>query len=423
MWRTLNPETRRYTWRQKQPEIHCRLDFFLVSQALICNITDADISPGHKTDHSMISLRLSIHSNHREPGFWKLNTSLLSDIEYVNLVKATIQETVDEYKSDATVNPALLWEMIKLKVREKSIYSATSKKAATKKKEVELEKKIAMLQKQIDNSNNNNNNPEHVKDKMKALKDEWQQIIEHRTRGTIIRSKTRWYNESEKNTKHFLTLEKRHFKQGTISQLKINDNDFITTNKEILTECESFYEQLYTSRKNERRSSVDFFPPDNETKLNEEEQVIREGLLTKQECAETLKNMDPEKTTGTDGFPAEFCKVFWSDISTPLLSSLNFAFDNGGMSITQRRSIIKLIPKKDAELYFIKNWRPLSLLNTDYKIAAKAIASRIKSVLPNVINNDQTGFLKGRFIGENVRLIDSVIRYAAEKIFLACYFL
>ena len=88
---------------------------------------------------------------------------------------------------------------------------------------------------------------------------------------------------------------------------------------------------------------------------------------------------------------------------------------NGGMSITQRRSIIKLIPKKDAELYFIKNWRPLSLLNTDYKIAAKAIANRIKSVLPNVINNDQTGFLKGRFIGENVRLIDSVIRYAAEK--------
>ena len=143
--------------------------------------------------------------------------------------------------------------------------------------------------------------------------------------------------------------------------------------------------------------------------------MICEGLLTKQECAEALKNMDPEKTPGTDGFPAEFYKVFWSDISTPLLSSLNFAFDNGGMSITQTRSIIKLIPKKDAELYFIKNWRPLSLLNTDYKIAAKAIANRIKSVLPNVINNDQTGFLKGRFIGENVRLIDSVIRYAAEK--------
>ena len=63
----------------------------------------------------------------------------------------------------------------------------------------------------------------------------------------------------------------------------------------------------------------------------------------------------------------------------------------------------------------IKNWRPLSLLNTDYKIAAKAIANRIKLVLSDIINNDQTGFLKGRFIGENVHLRDSVIRYTAEK--------
>ena len=59
------------------------------------------------------------------------------------------------------------------------------------------------------------------------------------------------------------------------------------------------------------------------------------------------------------------------------------------MSVTQRRGIIKLIPKKDAEPYFIKNWRPISLLNCDYKIAAKAIANRFKQVLPNPIDNDQ----------------------------------
>ena len=85
------------------------------------------------------------------------------------------------------------------------------------------------------------------------------------------------------------------------------------------------------------------------------------------------------------------------------------------MSITQRRGIVKLIPKKDAEPYLIKNWRLISLLNCDYKIAAKAIANRLKQVLPKLIDNDQTGFLKGRSIAENIRLIDGIIKYTAEK--------
>ena len=88
--------------------------------------------------------------------------------------------------------------------------------------------------------------------------------------------------------------------------------------------------------------------------------------------------MESEKTSGTDGLPAEFYKVFWRDISSILINALNYAYETGQLSIPQRRGIIKLIPKKDAEPYFIKNWRPLTLLNCDYKIAAKAIAGRLK---------------------------------------------
>ena len=125
--------------------------------------------------------------------------------------------------------------------------------------------------------------------------------------------------------------------------------------------------------------------------------------------------MECNKTPGSDGLPAEFYKVFWNDIADLLLKSLNYAHQTGELSVTQRRGIIKLIPKKDAEPYLIKNWRPISLLNSDYKIAAKAIANRFQQVLPNLIDNDQTGFLKGILIGENIRLIDSIIKYTAAK--------
>ena len=66
-------------------------------------------------------------------------------------------------------------------------------------------------------------------------------------------------------------------------------------------------------------------------------------------------------------------------------------------------------------LTLLKNWRPITLLNSDYKIAAKAIANRLQNVLPNLINSDQTGFPKGRFIGENIRLIDVLINHTAAR--------
>ncbi len=74
------------------------------------------------------------------------------------------------------------------------------------------------------------------------------------------------------------------------------------------------------------------------------------------------------------------------------------------MSITQRHGKITLLPKKDKYILELKNWRPISLLNQDYKLAVKCIASRITSYLSNLIHNDQTGFIKGRYIGEKHHL-------------------
>ena len=125
--------------------------------------------------------------------------------------------------------------------------------------------------------------------------------------------------------------------------------------------------------------------------------------------------MDSNKTPGSNGLPAEFYKIFWNDIADLLLDSINYAYQTGQLSVSQKRGIIKLIPKKDSEPYFVKNWRPISLLNCDYKLATKAVANHLKQVLPKLIDNDQTGFLKGRFIGENIRLIDSVINFTAAK--------
>ena len=121
--------------------------------------------------------------------------------------------------------------------------------------------------------------------------------------------------------------------------------------------------------------------------------------------------MPSNSCPGLDGLPKEFYIAFFSDISDMLIDSYNYAFATGLMSQSQRTGVITLIPKKDKDPLLIKNYRPISLLSVDYKIIAKVFALRLKSILTEIIHIDQSGFLKGRNIAHNIRLIIDLIDY------------
>ena len=69
---------------------------------------------------------------------------------------------------------------------------------------------------------------------------------------------------------------------------------------------------------------------------------------------------------------------------------------------------------KNLERDNLSNWRPITLLNVDYKIATRALAKRLQVIMTSIINSDQTGYVKGRYVGENVRLIEDVLRYTQK---------
>ena len=96
------------------------------------------------------------------------------------------------------------------------------------------------------------------------------------------------------------------------------------------------------------------------------------------------------------------------------MECFNEAYEANELSISQRRGIITLIPKGNGSPLDLSNWRPITLLNVDCKIATKAIAKRIESSLPKLVNLDQTGFIKGRYIGENIRLIIDTMEFTKK---------
>ena len=84
--------------------------------------------------------------------------------------------------------------------------------------------------------------------------------------------------------------------------------------------------------------------------------------------------MANDKTPGLDGFTTNFYKFFWPDIREILHASYICSFAEGELSSEQRIGVLSLIPKKDKDLRYLKSWRPVSLLATDYKILAKTLA-------------------------------------------------
>ena len=163
-------------------------------------MTHADIFPGFKTDHSMITLNVDLHSNPRGKGFWKLNTSLLSEMRYVQEIKTAIESTVNQYKDDTSVNPALLWEMIKLTMRWKSISYVAYKNVTTRKREEMLEREISLLEKRLDNSSNSNPSYPIVAERIFTLKKELENIFEYRAKDAIIHPLHKWRPSLNNNT-------------------------------------------------------------------------------------------------------------------------------------------------------------------------------------------------------------------------------
>ena len=285
--------------------------------------------------------------------------------------------------------------------------------ASFKNKQRNNREKLIMNQiDELENSRNENN-----MDQLEILKTELQDIRHEKLKGYMIRSKAQNIDQGEKPTKYFCGLEKHNYTSKTISQVEKEDGSVITNQTEILQEIENYYKKLYEN-KDDTLENVDleeYMKDTNMPKLSNQESNKLEGVLTYKEISEVLLKMKPDKSPGITGFTAEFFKVFWKQLGNFVLRSINHSYRMGELSITQRQGIITCIPKENKPKHLLKNWRPLTLLDTVYKIASGTIANRLKLVMNNLINKDQTGFIKGRYIGENTRLIYDLLSFTEEN--------
>ena len=180
-----------------------------------------------------------------------------------------------------------------------------------------------------------------------------------------------------------------------------------------MSELESFYSNLY---KESNCLSSSFLDDLKEVlTLTEELRNVCEGKIEYNECLNVLQSFQKNKTPGNDGLTIEFYVAFWSLIGRPLVDCVNYSYEFGELSNSQKQAIITLIEKKGKGKRLIKNWRPMSLINVDAKIISKVLAKRLEKVLPNLIHPNQNAFVKGRSIFDAIRTIDDIVDYTKRN--------
>ena len=409
IWRELNPGIRRFSWRRCRPLQQSRIDYFLISKALeeSHQVIRTDINPGIRSDHSIVSLVIEIASSKRGPGLWRFDLTLLDNSDVVRLITEEIVKAKERREAYVGVDgTGVLLETLFGNIRGICVCKGAQIVKEKRADENRLEQRAKSLEIELANYANDIGLIAEYEE-VKAELDEFKNKAAVRA---MLRTKGVWLEQGERPTKYFLSLEKKRNAERTINMLENEQGNYIVGDRNILKFCKDYFEKVHSSKNISEESILAFTEGIDIPVLSDHDRDQCEGLITAEECHEALRNMASHRAPSVSGLNKEFILFFWDDLKEIIVNYINEAYNDKCLFITQRRGVITLLPKPGDKKQ-IKNKRPICLLDIVYKIIAKVLAKRLSFVIKNIVSPDQTGFLKGRSIQDNLRLIQDVIEY------------
>ena len=368
-----------YTYRKGL--VRSRIDKICTSSELIINeYSHEDTS---FSDHDLVMSKISyVSCFDRGPGIWRNNIKYLGDedlVQNLSLVWRICQ-------GDPIVHSNLpkWWQDTKYKIKMTYINFSKQKgvlaRRAAQMREQGLQNIIIAL----------NNNPYD-----KKLATEYTRVKKHvvnlrikETKERILKSDAHYLMHGDKPTKKFFDEFRNRSEAHSIRALKNDMGVEVTDIKDILHIAENFYKGLFSSQDIQQNEADVFLAG---ISVNQSCTNLMNSLLlpiSDDEIKDVINNLKNGKSPGPDGLSIEFYKAMYPVIKEELRQLLNFYLFNGRMFAKFKAGIIKLIPKYPA-YNEIENFRPISLLNVDYKIFTKIISNRIQPILEKIIHDSQ----------------------------------
>ena len=402
-FRVRNPKRRMYSYIHTQHNAKSRLDRVYLNDERSGDLQKYKHTPTPflKT-HRIVSFSIC-KTGQRGPGYWKMNTSIISDSVYTKIVEETSKD-VARLEADAIEKWLIFIETIRIETR----YYCNKKRYWERKLKDLCEKRMFDLENNEKLSMDSRLQDEY--DYYTKLLDTWNK---NRIEGFKARIRTiPKFEFNEPDISFFSNLEKKSAKRHMITQLIDNNGDIKHDTEDLKKIVTEYYIDLF-SEKNTSTAKTSKLLGNISKKLTQAQRLDMDRDITLEELGKAVMKLQKGKSPGPDGIPAEFYQAYWPHIQNLYLDFIN-AVKLTTFPKSKNTSITILIYKEKGEITLLKNYRPIALMNTDVKILTKLLAMRLKHILPHIIHESQTA-VYGRHIGNNINLIRDLIDLANKN--------
>lgn len=235
------------------------------------------------------------------------------------------------------------------------------------------------------------------------------------------RAKLHWLDIGDQNNKTYHRAIRTRQAQNLIREIKCPGGMVVKTHQEVKCEAERFFSEFLNRKPdNYVGTSVEDLRDLMNFRCSTDDCNMLEAAVTEEEVRKTLFAMPNNKSPGPDGYPAEFFKTAWAVISREFTVAVQSVFRFGFLPKGVNSTILALIPKKLDSLE-MKDYRPIACCNVLYKVVSKILANRLKLLLPRIILDNQSAFVQGRLLMENVLLASELVKdYHKEAVSPRC---
>ena len=365
------------------------------------------------SDHCAVIVKIKPIQNPIRTRVTRIDTRFMGDAKLRDSFLKELDSRVLQTKA-TNLNPHGQLEFLKMSIRSIAIEISAAQNKLRKQEFADLKNDLNFWQKSLETAKISylRDMAENKLDELISRRDK---LLTDRGEYLSARMNSRWYQESERSTKYFLNLQRAKTKKTEMLSIMDCNGSVITDQSKIKNNVETFYKSLYEKgdrsqiNQNLIHTFIEKLPTLNTPEADEITKTLSvNDLLT---TLKTCKDSAP----GPDGIPYSLIKLTWKHFGPLLLNSWLYSQETGELTQSHNSSYLRLLPKEGKDTNFLKNWRPITLSNCDFKIITKCLANKLTTGLSKVISPHQTAYIKGRQITDNLQTLLFTIDHALKE--------